>query len=445
MAKPVKQTKKPMNSKAVAAVTLVVLLALTLAAAFIGVRGMNLDNQGLYKLLAWIPTPSQSSTWRQALVPGADLGENLVQTYTAAPVAEGGEVTEEQLKQTVSLLGKRLAFGGWNSAQAEVIEGNKIRLTLPLDGTHDHAFEMMAQRGDFAFAAPDGTPFLTWEHVKQANYGLNPQDGSYAIGFLLDNEGKQIFADKTAELIGQSMQLMIDGTAVANPGINQALTEGQASLPGFNNENSVAYASMMQYGPLPLVLTHESNENGAPLFGAKVQNTVIWALAAVVLLISLYFLFTYRLGGLIAVWLMGIQLVAAYFLAALVRSGFTVATLLAVWGSFGLLVYALLLLYRSMKSDLDRGRAIRQSVKDAYAGPGKVAIDVLAALLLLAVILIIVDHQQIGAFMRTFGLGVLVDLVLMGIVMRILMSNAINLFGTNSALYTSGSAKKEAA
>ena len=47
--------------------------------------------------------------------------------------------------------------------------------------------------------------------------------------------------------------------------------------------------------------------------------------------------------------------------------------------------------------------------------------------------------------MRTFGLGVLVDLVLMGIVMRILMSNAINLFGTNSALYTSGSAKKEAA
>ena len=444
MAKPVQSNKKAVNSKAVAALTLVVALLLTLAAGIIGVTGMKLDSEGLYKLLAWIPTPSASSTWREALVPGTDLGENMVQIYSTAPIEEGAEVTETQLKQAVNTLSRRLAFGGWTSAQAEVIEGNKIKLSLPLDGTHDHAFEMLAATGDFALADPDGTTFLTYEHVKQASYGVSGTDGSYAVNFILTNEGKKLFADKTTELLGQSISLMIDGKAVASPGINTPLTEGQAALPGFTNETSVAYASMMQYGPLPLALSMESQIlDGAPLYGEGVQNTLIITLFIAAALVCLYALFTYRLGGLIAVWLLAIQLIAVYFFAALMGSGFTLSTLLAVWGSFALLAWALLVLYRGMKEDLARGRSIRQALKEAYAGSGKVALDALVVLLVMAVVLIIADHQLIGAFMLPFAIGLIIDLVLIGICLRVLLGSAITLFGTKTSLYIS--AKKEAA
>ena len=444
MAKPVQSNKKTVNGKAVAAVTLAVILVLTIAAGIIGVSGMKLDQDGLYKLLAWIPTPSQSSTWREALVPGTDLGDNMVQIYTVAPLEEGAAVTAEQLKETVNILTRRLAFGGWSSAQAEVVDGSKIKLSLPLDGTHDHAFEMLAAKGDFALASPDGTPFVTYKNVKQASYGVSGSDGTYAVSFILDNEGKEAFAEKTTELMGQSISLMIDGVAVASPGINTPLTTGQASLPGFNNENSVAYASMMQYGPLPLSLVKESQVmDGAPLFGENAANTLIIALFIAAALVCLYVLFTYRLGGLIAVWLLAIQLIAAYFFAALLGAGFTVSTLLAVWGSFALLAWALLILYRSMKRDLARGRSIRQSLKESYSGGGKVAIDALAVLLVIAVVLIIADHQTIGAFMLPFAIGLIIDLALVGICLRVLLGSAITVFGTSTSLYIS--AKKEAA
>lgn len=445
MAKPVETIKKKPNSKAIAAITLAVILILTLASAVIGVSGMKLDQDGLYKLLAWIPTPLESSSWREALVPGTDLGENRVQTY-AIVTEEGAAPSEEQLSDTVNVLTKRLLFGGWNSAQAEVVEGNKIRLSLPLDGTHDHAFEMLAAKGEFALADPEGIAFLNHERVKQAAYGPTPNEDSYAISFLLDNEGKQIFADKTTELLGQSISLMIDGVAVASPGINVPLVDGQASLPGFNDETSLAYASMMQYGPLPLDLKLEDQSlKGLPIFGANVQNMLIISLGIAVLLVMLYALFTFRMGGLIAVWLMIIQLISVHFFAALLNSGFTTVTLLAIYGSFGLLVFALMILYRSMKRDLVRGRAIRQSLKEAYGGSGKVAIDTLVGLLLIAVVLIIVDQQQIGSFMRIFAMGLLIDLILIGIGLKVLLGSAITIFGTNSSLYTGVTAKKEAA
>ncbi|MHC1785912.1 MAG: hypothetical protein AB9880_02440 [Christensenellales bacterium] len=444
MPKPVQTTKKTINGKAVAAVTLVVLLALTIVFTTLGFTGMKLDKEGLYKLLAWLPTPSASSDWRQALVPGADLGETFQQVYTAASPEEGKEVTAGQLEETVRLLSRRLSAGGWPSGVVTLSEG-KIQMNLPQDGTHDHAYEMLAQRGDVSFATPDGTSFLTSDNITSATYHLNMQDETYAISFTLDAQGKTLFAEKTAELIGQSMSLMVDGTAIASPGINQALTEGAASLPGFSEENARAYAAMMQSGPLPLTLSLESSATGAPILGANVQRVLIIALAVAVLLIMIFFVLRFRLGGLVAVWLMVIQLTGIYFLSAVIRAGFTVSTLLAIYLSFGLLVYALLSLQNSMSTDMGHGRGARQALKDAYQGSGKLVYDVLGALLLLAIVLIILDTGAIGSFMRVLALGLLLDLALIAAGLRVMLNSIINLFGTRVALYAQGRSTKEAA
>ena len=85
-------------------VTLAVALILTLAAGTLGLSGMKLDGEGLYKLLAWMPTPSQQSDWRQALVPGADFGPTMVQEYDAAPLTEAETVSPAQLEKTAEVL-----------------------------------------------------------------------------------------------------------------------------------------------------------------------------------------------------------------------------------------------------------------------------------------------------------------------------------------------------
>ena len=70
-------TKKPqkqkitVNRKLVSALTIIVVLALSIAFVTLGVTGRKMDAQGLYNLLPWLPTPGESTNWRQALVPGA--------------------------------------------------------------------------------------------------------------------------------------------------------------------------------------------------------------------------------------------------------------------------------------------------------------------------------------------------------------------------------------
>lgn len=442
MAKPIQAPQKKASTKAIAAVTLVVILALSIVGTVLGFTGMKLDKEGLYKLLAWLPTPGQTSDWRQALVPGADLGETLELTYALAPLEEGQAISPQMTQETLRVLSRRLGFVGLSSAVVKQ-EEDKIQLTLPKDDTHDHFYELLTQRGDVSFGMPDGTIFLNSLHFKSASYQPNQQDGSYAVSFLLTPEGKKLFAEKTTELVGQNMSLTIDGEVIAQPGISSPLTEGAASLPGFSGENAMAYSAFMQTGPLSVKLTLDSNAAGEPLLGKNVQNTLIIALAAATLLLMGLFVFKFRLGGAVAAWLLLIQLVITYFLAALIRSGFTLSTLTAIYFSFGLLAFSLQVLYRSMREDLSRGRGIKQSLKEAYISSGKLAYDVLGSLLLLSLVLIIMDTQVIGGFMRVFALGLLVDLILMTLGLRLLLGSVITLFGSKTALYTNAAQKKE--
>ncbi len=444
MAKPVEKPRKKAEPKAIAAITLAVALILTIAGGYLGLTGMKLGEDGLYKLLAWIPTPSTQSTWREALVPGADFGPTLVQVYDAAPITEAETVSEAHLEKAAEIIARRLAFGGWPDAQVEALENNQLRMVLPNDGTHGHAYEMLVEPGEIGFAGPDGELFLTQKNIRSAIYGVNPQDGSYALSFILDGEGKKLFADKTTELVGQTLSLMVDGRAVSSPGINEPLLEGQASLPGFNGENAVAYAAMMQTEPLPVRLSLATEEAGAPLLGEKAQNGVMLALYAAALLLGLALIVRYRLGGVIAVWTIVIQLIVMFFFAGLMRAGYTISTMLAVYTNLGLLVYSLILLWRRTKVDADRGRGIKQAIRDAYGSAGKVVTDVLALLLAVSVVLIIADSQAIGQFMRLFGVGVLINLVLVLVVHRVLLTSAVTLFGSATGLYTTASANKEA-
>lgn len=446
MAKPVENLKKPQgrvpSAKLVAVVTLVLALILTAVSGWLGLFGRKLDKEGLYHLLAWIPTPRQSSTWRQALQPGPDFGDNIQQIYAVAAPAEGAEVSQTDLDKTMQLIGRRLAAAGLLNATAEKLDDGNIQLILPND-PDAHAAALLTQKGELGFASEDGQVFLTQDHITRATYQLNPQDGTYALSFFLDGEGKQIFADKTTELLGQKMSLMVDGVAVASPNIGyQPLTEGQASLPGFDKEHAAAYAAIMMSEPLPLQLTHQDDQAGEALFGSGAQHLSIYLMYAAALLIMLAFVLRFRLGGLIAAWLLGIHLIAAFFFAALIRSGYTLSTLLAIYASFGLLCYALVLLYNGMTDDLKRGRAVRQALKDSHAGPGRLALEVLGALLLLCVALIILDSGLIGNFARLFAIYLLIDLVLLALVQRVLMGAAITLFGTKTALYFG--ARKEA-
>lgn len=436
MAKTV-QTQRGVNRKAIAALTLVVLLVLSAAFGFFGIKGQKLDKEGLYKLLPWIPTPTERFEWREALVPGADFGANTVYSYTVAGADQNAA------GETAKALSKRLSMMKLTGASVEQKEDGSLALTLPDGALSDESLKLLTSVGDYSFADPDGVDFLSGSHIVKAATTTDQQRQNWFVSFELDAEGKKIFAEKTTELVGKSIMLKKDGTVLVNPGIQEPLTEGGASIPGFTFEQGYMHSLLMQSGKLPAELTAGEKAAGTPLMGEGTMSKLVMGMWCAFALVAVYLIVRYRLAGIVAAWTLALVLGFNWLFAALLKSGFTVATLVGVLASFALAVYGMLVICQGMQSDLRNGRAARQALKDSYASAGHIALDVYAAMLLLALVLIILNNGVIGQFMRVLAVGLIIDLVMIHILLRLLLSETFHLFGEKTALFAAKRVEKE--
>lgn len=425
--------KQPVNRKLIAAVTLAVALVLTVLFIVLGVTGRNMDAQGLYKLLPWLPTPGEGTLWRQALVPGAALGDTQVLSFRS--LLEG-DVSPEDLEQAARVLAKRTADLGWVDARVEV-SGQQLVVTLPKDANLADAENLLSVAGKFSFADPQGQEFMTGENVSAAGFGYADNTGkNFALSLVFDSAGKKLFGDKSTELSGQSISIIRDGVTLVSPPVGEPLTEGRISIPGFSLEQARDNAILLRSGALPFDIKLEGDiQPAGPLYGEKVQTTLLIALLVFLLLVLLYFVISYRLAGVTAAWMLLVQLVFAFFLAALIRSGFTVLTLWAVFASFLVTAFGMSNLMGSVREDLACGRSVRQSMKDSYAGRGHASLDVFAALILINVVFIIADQGIIRVFAQIFALGLLAGIIVLHLLFRLALGEVIHLAGNKTSLY----------
>ncbi len=434
--------KKPaaVNRKLIAALTLAVALVLTVVFLVLGVTGRSMDKDGLYKLLPWLPTPSSSLSWRQALVPGAGLGDTVVLTLTP----DSDAPSAEQMDQTIEILVKRLNDLGWTDTAVEQKDG-KLIVTLPKGADAAYLRTLLSVKGAYEFTTPEGEAFMTGENVTGASFGYADQTGTnIALSMQFDQHGKTAFGEKSSQLKGQRIIIKRDGQILAEPGIDEPITQGMVSIPGFTLEAARENAVLLRSGALPFVLN--ASDDGlasSPLMGEKVQKTLIIALLIVFALVAVYLLVRYRLAGLVAVWALLLQAAFSWFLAALVGAAFTMLTLVAVTVPFLVSVFAILRLFSGMEEDIRSGRSLRLALKEAYSKMGHAGLDAIVGLLVISLVLIMINLGLISLFAEVFALALFCALLATQVVLRLLLNETIHLFGSKNALYAANTTQKK--
>lgn len=433
--------KATVNRKAVAALTLVVALVLSAAFITLGVTGRKMDAQGLYNLLPWLPTPGENTKWRQALVPGAGLDDGVITLL--APATEG-EASQEDLKAAARVLVKRLNDFGWADT-AVLIKDGKLEITLPKSADVPYLKTLLTAQGAYTFETPDGEAFMTGENVTAAGFGYADQTGqNIALSMSFDSFGKEAFGTKTKELSGQNITLKRDGEVLVSPSIGEAITQGTVSIPGFTMESARENAVLLRSGALPFALTQEGDSlPGQALLLGESKDLLIYAFVAVLAILALYLIARFRIGGLLASWMLLIQLALSYFFAALISAGYTVLTLSAIYSALLVSFFAVNNLFLGIQDDARQGRSIRQAIKEGYAGKGHTSLDVYAGLLLLAIVFIMMDQGIIKMFSEVFAIALLLGLIIIHLVLRLLLNESIHLFGGKNSLFTNTTAKKE--
>ncbi|MEU8602591.1 protein translocase subunit SecD [Streptomyces parvulus] len=265
-------------------------------------------------------------------------------------------------------------------------------------------------------ASVDGTDIDKSEAV------LNTQTGAgWTVTMKFTDNGGKKFADITGKLAkNQSPQnqfaIVLDNEVVSDPYVSQALTGGSAEISGnFDQEEAQGLANMLSYGALPLTFKEDSVTTVTAALGGEQLKAGLIAGAIGLVLVVLYLLIYYRGLSFIAVTSLLVSAGLTYVIMSLLGPtiGFAL-NLPAVCGAIvaiGITADSFIVYFERVRDEIREGRTLRPAVERAWPRARRTILVSDFVSFLAAAVLFIVTVGKVQGFAFTLGLTTLLDVV----------------------------------
>jgi len=318
--------KKFDTTKIVSLVMLLVVLASTVAGAYLGIAGRNTQmvtiledgqpvERALYRQVAFIPNIFNKN-WTEAITPSAQLNGGYSYTLTADQGDMSDADFEKALKTTAKIVAQRskLALG---DATAKV-QDNAIVLTVPT-AAYDALVPMIATPvGEVTFCLVDAAtgmlsdPLLTAADVKNAGYGM--MNNTYTLQVQLTSKA----AKTVNEHLGETLYIVQDGQAIAYTTLTSPLNNNllEASI----NDWTLAFVATvcLKTDILPAGYLSLTAAEAATATMPGVLDAIIVVCGVITVLAALWMILHARVAGLAAALVLAAQCVVFWLLAALI-------------------------------------------------------------------------------------------------------------------------------
>ncbi len=444
-----KKTHKRVGTKGKAAITLCVLLVLTVLVSILSVTGMKLDSQGLHRLLPWVPTNAEN--WPDSIALGLDLRGGVYVEYQATrPADTDDQVFANLIENTMNVIRTRLTDQNYPEATVTQLGADGIRVEIP-DVTDPNAvLDLIGTPAELEFKSPEGEVFMTGKHVKTA-FPTVQNDGKtisndYVVAFELNEEGKKLFADMTTKSIGKEIAIFLDGKEIMSPTVNSAITGGSGIIEGgFDAEGARAFAIQIQSGALPLTLTQQKVDTISATLGVDALQTSIMAAGIGILLVMLIMINRYRMSGVVASWALVLYIVILFFFIAILPGiQLTLPGIAGVVLGIGMAVDANVVIFERFTEELKKGRPAKVAARAGFKNAISAILDANVTTFIAALVLMMFGTGSVRGFANTLALSVVISLLSAVVVTRVLLLNTIDLFEKPSLFTSKKLNKKEA-
>ena len=417
---------KRMNGRTKSIIALTIAAVLTIFFGIVGVTGMNLTPNGLYKLKSWLPT-TNADNWPDSLALGLDLRGGVYVEYSCA-APEGSEADfGTLLSGTIRVIQERLTDKGYAEATVQQIGTDGIRVEIP-DVTDPAAvLDLIGSTAKLEFKDPDGNTFMDGSMVKTAVYQFN--EGDHQVAFTLTDEGAKIFADMTSNNIGKTLGIYLDGEELLAPTVQSAITTGSGVITQMQSaEYAQTVAAQIQSGALPMELTQQKVDTVSATLGTDALSTSVLAAVIGLVLIMALMIFRYRLNGVVASWALCDYVIILFFLLAVIPGiQLTLPGLAGIVLGIGMAVDANVIIFERFNEELRAGRGIRTALRTGFKNAMSAILDANVTTLIAAIVLMFFGTGSIQGFAKTLLLGVVVSMLSAVVITRFLMKNIINL------------------
>lgn len=247
--------------------------------------------------------------------------------------------------------------------------------------------------------------------------------GGWQVNLNFTGSGGKKFADATTKINISTQQspqdeiaIVLDGQVVSAPSINEPIVAGSAQITGsFTQAEATDLANVLKYGALPLSFQPGAAQEVSPTLGAASLRGGLIAGGLGLALVVLYMLVYYRRLGLVAAASLLVAGVLTWGLVVLLgwRIGFrlSLAGIAGLIVSIGITADSFIVYFERLRDEVREGRSVRVAAEAGWkrARHTIVVSDIVS--LLAAVVLYILSTASVRGFAFTLGLTTLVDLL----------------------------------
>ena len=253
---------------------------------------------------------------------GLDLKGGLRVEYQALP-KDGVAPTHEALGVIKDIIERRVNTTGVSEPVVVVQGDDRVVIELPGISDVDSVRRLVGQTGRLDFVPlgttpghgrpgprPEAVPAALQRRPARVGGGRARPAGRRPDGRLRAQgrraqSGAQLFANYTADHVGQYFAIVLDGAVISAPVIKNAIPNGQVQISaggigGFPAKEANSLVTVLKFGSLPFPIKELSSEQISATLGEQFLNQSLLAGFIGIALVITFMLLYYRLPGLVA-------------------------------------------------------------------------------------------------------------------------------------------------
>jgi preprotein translocase subunit SecD len=264
---------------------------------------------------------------------------------------------------------------------------------------------------------------ISGDQLIDAQQGYSQETNEAVVNIRFDGAGGRKFARVTTENVNRPFAIILDGTVLSAPNINEPILGGSAQISGSftvasANELSIALRS----GKLPIALTVVEERTVGPDLGAdSIQKGVLACLIATVAVL-IFMIVTYGRFGVYA----NVALIVNIFLIVGIMAIFNATLTLPGIAGFvltvGAAVDANVLINERIREEQRRGRGIIQTIEVGYKEASRAIFDANITNVIAATLMFYFGSGPVRGFAVVLVIGIITSVFTAVTVSRMLVS-----------------------
>lgn len=320
------------------------------------------------------------------------------------------QVTDDAMNRVVKIMENRINAMGLTEPIIQREGQRRVIVELPGVKDPDKAIEVLGKTAMMEFKDEDGNTVMNGTDLKDAREETD-QQGQNLVSLEFSEEGAKKFADLTAQNVGRTISILLDGNVLTAPNVKEPITGGKAVITGNRSlEEAHNLALLLRSGALPVKVQIVETRTVGPTLGQDSKDKSEFAFAIGVGAVVLFMLLFYRVSGLIAdISLMAYVLILLFALKTL-DATLTLPGIAGIILSVGMAVDANVLIFEHFKEEMRLGKTIRSSMDAGFRRAFVTILDSHLTTILASVVLFFFGTGPIKGFAITLGLGAVLSL-----------------------------------